>query len=62
MDPSQKRFEPFFYLVIPNDIFNKTLVSFGEGLASYRNTGARPTKERYKMNFSCNLFLFQALH
>ena len=40
----------------------KLWFAFGEGLASYRNTGTRPTKERYKMNFSCNLFLFQALH
>ena len=40
----------------------KLWFAFGEGLASYRNTGARPTKERYKMNFNYNLFLFQALH
>ena len=62
MDPSQKRFEPFFYPVIPMIYLIKLWFAFGEGLASYRNTGARPTKERYKMNFSYNFFLFQALH
>ena len=40
----------------------KLWFALGEGLACYNNTGARPTKERYKMNFNYNLFLFQALH
>ena len=33
----------------PNDEFNKIWIALGQGLVCYHNTGARPTKERYKL-------------